>query len=1007
MRAVRFGLIAALVVVPAGIALSACGSRGADGTTGTAPAPKRAAAVNGYVKLARGVFAGARPELDRGPLEPTKRLSNLSVVFKLSPAQQADREALKKAQLDPASPSYRKWLTPEQYAARFGANPADIERTNTWLASQGLELHTTSRLGSRVTFSGTVANVQSAFRAPMRKYEVAGKMHYAMSASPQVPAELADIVLDVTNTHDFHPHVMNTRSEVSPDYTSGTLTGFAPPDWANVYDVTKAYSPGIGGTPITGAGVTIAVVGIAQIAQTDINSWRSKFGLPASTVTMTLVPDTGVSQEGSNSAGFEAVLDVEWTGGVGKGATINYVYTGADDGNVDDATYYIIDNNLGAILSESWGGCDGYYLPAPPNGAGLTAGDQNIVDVYGSAANLLGITYLAASGDSGATSCINDGLGGLYVNTPAAYPGVTAVGGTQFAKNTFTTGSDGYFTGYVAAKEHVWNEAHTGTGTTPSVAAGGGGISVFFSRPSYQSGIPTCTSVGTLPVAGVVAANMRQVPDVSFTAAGVTSAQIADLMMCTTNAAGTDCAGTGTASSAALHGGGGTSFATPAFAGVVAMMDQVAGGRLGNINPLLYALNTSTPAAFHDGTLGNNEVSCTAAADPGCGSGNVYGYAATTGYDCAVGLGSLDVYNLLTAMNSLTPTTTTLVAVPNAAVDEGVSVALTATVAPTVTSANSLSGGIVTFAFQSYDASGNPDINWGSWTLGTSALVGTTVAGAATINVTIPPGLVRPGHQSVDVYAMYGGDGHYFPSESSKVTVSFTPVTLAISPLNPHVANGATKQFSATGGIMPMKWFTGSDTTCAAQTDVCSTIDESTGLFTGGSLVGTTDVIGMDADGAYTTTTVTVGPLDGGTATDAGGSSSGGDSGSTHDAASGDASGSSSGGTGDGSAGDDSSVSGDDSSVSGDDDAAATGDDSGGNGSSSGGSSSGSSSGGGTLEDGSANPSDGGGNGGTGASSGCGCSTVGSSSLPEAPTGLAFVAIGSIVVARRRRRSSR
>src|SRR5262249_15191491 len=149
---------------------------------------------------------------------------------------------------------------------------------------------------------------------------------------------------------------------------------------------------------------------------------------------------------------------------------------------------------------------------------------------------------------------------------------------------------------------------------------GGGGISLIFSRPVYQNGIPTCPMLGSLPsMWNVMPEAQRQVPDVAFTSA--TGSHTYPLFVeCTLN--GGDCGGTGGAPKFAAAGG--TSFATPAFAGVVALMSQAAGGRLGNLNFLLYDLAANTPSAFHDITTGNNAVLC-GTADPGCSASGTYG----------------------------------------------------------------------------------------------------------------------------------------------------------------------------------------------------------------------------------------------------------------------------------------------------------------------------------------------------------------------------------------------
>src|SRR5580692_11766501 len=122
----------------------------------------------------------------------------------------------------------------------------------------------------------------------------------------------------------------------------------------------------------------------------------------------------------------------------------------------------------------------------------------------------------------------------------------------------------------------------------------------------------------------------------------------------------------------------------------MALANQATGGRLGNVNPLLYALNASAPTAFHDITTGNNEVTCKAS-DPGCPAGKLYGYAATTGYDCASGLGSLDATNLVSAWAALTPTATTL-SPSVTTTSEGASVTLNSTVEVIGTNPNALGG---------------------------------------------------------------------------------------------------------------------------------------------------------------------------------------------------------------------------------------------------------------------------------------------------------------------------
>ncbi len=452
--------------------------------------PHEAQAV---LPLERSAHPLAKPELDRGPLDPSHRLTSLSLVFKLSPEQERARDALLAAPAEPGLARLPALADSGSIrAALSGAKDDVVARARTWLASQGLEVHGLSPLGTRVTFSGTAARVQAAFHTELRRYEVAGAQHFAMNAPPQVPADLAPTILALHGAHDF---------VARPQYTTGGKTAFAPPDWANVYDAASLHTTGVGATsPIEGAGVTIAVVGVADFADTDVAAYRLKFAFSAMSITKTLVPNTGTSAAGNGGPGLEAIGDVEWTTGAAPLATINYVYTGADDPNVDDAIDYAIENNLGDVLSTSWAECE----------ASVSAADQDVAAVYASAANAMGITFVAAMGDNGAAGCLPDGISGLYPSLPASSPNVTAVGGSEFS--TGSVSGSPYFTGW-SNTEHVWNESSM----AGNVEATGGGISTIFSRPAYQASVPTCAMVGSLPL-NTNAANMRMVPDVVLTA---------------------------------------------------------------------------------------------------------------------------------------------------------------------------------------------------------------------------------------------------------------------------------------------------------------------------------------------------------------------------------------------------------------------------------------------------------------------------------------------------------
>jgi subtilase family serine protease len=305
-------------------------------------------------------------------------------------------------------------------------------------------------------------------------------------------------------------------------------------------------------------------------------------------------------------------------------------------------------------------------------------------------ANAQGITIVGPSGDSGATDCdfgTTSATQGLAVDFPASSPFVTAAGGTMFNDGS-TTGATQYWSATNGSTsgsaisyipETVWNE----TTSTSGLSAGGGGASTFFSKPAWQ--------VGT----GVPADFSRDLPDISLnSAAGHEGYLYCSSGSCTNgyrNAAGN------------LSVVGGTSVAAPAFAGILALVQQKIGSRIGNANPKIYGLANSTNynSIFHDVTSGNNNSLCNAGT-PNCPNGGSIGYAANQGYDLATGWGSIDVFNFANSWNtfpaagggstvgSLLSSTTVTTSSSLCAISNG-SLALTVTVKNGVTSSTTSS----------------------------------------------------------------------------------------------------------------------------------------------------------------------------------------------------------------------------------------------------------------------------------------------------------------------------
>ena len=564
--------------------------------------------------LASHIPAGARPENDRGRVSPDLALRSLSLVLKPSDAQQADLERLLAAQQDPSSPDYHRWLTPEQYADRFGVSADDLAKITAWLTSQGLTVTGTARARNSITFSGTAQQVENAFTVQLHQYDVNGEIHFSNTADPTLPEALTGVVRAVRGLNDFRIQPRRSVRRPVAHYNSSKGNHYqAPDDTAAIYGVQALYSAGL-----SGSGQKIVVVGQTRIDVADIQQFRSTFNLPPSDPQLVLVPnlrDPGTSQNDEP----EADLDIQWTGAIARDATIVYVYSY----NVMDAVQYAIDQNLAPVLSMSYGLCESQ--------TGLSSAQT--MRGWAQQANAQGMTWITASGDSGGADCATSSTSGgaLAVDLPAALPEVTGVGGTTFTEgsgtywNTSNSANKASAFGYIPEK--VWNDS----ASDGSPSSGGGGVSTYFAKPAWQTG------------PGVPDDKMRDVPDISMAASANHDGYL-------------------TYSGGTLSVVGGTSVSAPVVAGIVALLNQrlVATGAqlvpgLGNINPNLYQLVQNVPGAFHDIVTGDNKVTITCGARArNCVSGT-YGYDAGPGYDPASGLGSLDAYQFVLGWSAAAP----------------------------------------------------------------------------------------------------------------------------------------------------------------------------------------------------------------------------------------------------------------------------------------------------------------------------------------------------------------
>ncbi|HLY41640.1 MAG TPA: protease pro-enzyme activation domain-containing protein [Terracidiphilus sp.] len=649
-----------------------------------APAPRIQSEISSseMSTLKGSLHPQAQLQFDAGRMSSATQLHGMTIVFNRSAAQEAALQSLLAAQQDPSSPLYHKWLTPEQFAARFGMSQADLQNVQRWLQQQGFSIDTVARSRTFIKFSGNVNQVENAFQTQMHYFNVQGARHFAPATELSVPTAIAPTVAAITNLSDFRPHSQHIPRR---SFTSGQTGNnfFAPGDINTAYDMKPLLTAGNNGT-----GQTIVVAGQSYISVSDIENFESAAGLTKKDPNLILVPGSGDGTTTSPGDEGESDLDLEWSSAMAPGATIDFVYAGSDQSySVFDAVQFAVDTKLGEIISISYGVCE---TELGSNQAALEAIVQQ--------GATQGQTIIAASGDEGSTACFvsptttNPTLAtqeALAVNYPASSQYVTGVGGTEISSadetsSTYwdaeTPGTDiiSSLKGYIP--EIAWNdEAYLISQGSAGLSASGGGASALFAKPSWQTG-----------VAGIPTDSKRDVPDVSF----YSSPSFAGYLYCTSDQSDwaqgqTGSCGSGfraSSSDTSLTIAGGTSFATPIFAGMLADLNQKAGETTGqgNINPMLYQLASTHASAFHDVTSGNNE--CLAGTTYcSSSSGAETKYSATTGYDLVTGLGSVDLDALANAWTASTSTavgTTTTVSASSTSPALNASDTFTVTVTP-------------------------------------------------------------------------------------------------------------------------------------------------------------------------------------------------------------------------------------------------------------------------------------------------------------------------------------
>jgi subtilase family serine protease len=617
-------------------------------------------------------------------------------------------------QYDPSSPFYHQFLTPQEFTARFGPSQDDWNTLVAFAKANGFAILSGTRDARDLRLSGTVANIEKTFHVTMGLYQdpTEDRTFFAVDREPTVdlPFQLWHITgLD----NDSKPHPMYVKKSdyaqahgIEPEkVVSEATTGSGPSASFLGSDMRAAY---YSGTTLTGSGQNIALFEFAGTDLADLTTYYKNVG-QTEPYTPTLISTGGYAttcvDSGRNACDdTEQTLDMTQAMGMAPGSKMLYMYVCGDvlasgSGNISDTSCIsAMVTNTDAPLSMQIS-CSWGWTPADPS----------TLDPYFEQMASQGQNFFAASGDSSAWSASNEAW-------PADDANIVSVGGTDLT----TSGAAGPW-----ASETAWADS-------------GGGISPdSIPIPSWQqlSGVITSQNKGST--------TLRNGPDVSANA-NFSFYVCADQTTCTANDYG------------------GTSFATPMWAGYLALANQQAaasGKTIGFINPVIYpdALTSSYSTLFHDVTSGS------------CGT-----YSAITGYDLCTGWGSPKTNGLINTLAGGATASFTLSDSPSSlAITQGSS----GTSTITVTDVNGFTGS-VTLA-----ASGLPS--------GVTAAFGTNPTTGTSVLTLTASSTATTGTSTVTIT---GTSGSLTATTTLALTVSSTATpnfTITASPASVTVTQGA------------------------------------------------------------------------------------------------------------------------------------------------------------------------------------------------------------------------
>ncbi|HXP64955.1 MAG TPA: S53 family serine peptidase [Steroidobacteraceae bacterium] len=572
--------------------------------------------------------AAAMPRAESLGAADQSATAHFNVYLPLTHTDELDR--LLQSQTDTASPNYHQWLTPAQFKQQFGPSRSDVAKARSLLQAAGFTV--VAERTQNLVVEGPVSAVERMFETQIERVSVKG--HTKLSAAnhrlnlPQSLAAMGAVIPEFKTNLMSHVHSKLLRPLAAPNALSIGSGGSAAPSarlasadsffYAN--DLNEAYqlpsfrtevTPLFSRKPLQIAGVGAhigivisSVINPADLAKSfdsklsagpdsDVQAYMANSNLPVPTVTIRPVAGgsgpftpTGPTEEDA----AEASLDTQMSLGTAPGATETlYDMPDLSNDSVTEAYALVDEDNAVDVVSSSFGQCELDFTAAYNNGTDFTS----IVKTWHALfqqGNAQGITFLASSGDNGAVPCFSKALANAPgvlqgtdfvpgVESPEDDPNVTSVGGTNLQvvaspgpnDSTYLSENADFDPRLPAPISFAGENATVGNNTWGS----GGGFSQIFSKPLYQFLVNTGSNTH------------RAVPDVSLMMGGCPGD--ADL-------AAQDCTQLPRSAVIVWFNGVpslliGTSSSSPEMAGVLALAVELNRGRLGNVNPLIYALS--------------------------------------------------------------------------------------------------------------------------------------------------------------------------------------------------------------------------------------------------------------------------------------------------------------------------------------------------------------------------------------------------------------------------------